>query len=172
MVALETAIYFPERVDRLVLISSCPVFSTPDTFDHELPASRLRAMILGLHRDRRETLRRFFSLVHSESRSESRAAEDLRLAMQLEPPHLIHGLRYLQSVDLCARLSSVQVPTLIIHGRKDRVISWQASLLLQEGIARSKLLLVDDGDHGLAASRPNVLAPAIVQFSNADPVFL
>ena len=130
----------------------------------------VRAMILGLHRDRDETLRRFFSLVHSESGSAAQMAKDLHQALRLDPDHLVHGLRYIQTVDLRSRLSTVRVPTLIAHGRKDRVITWQASRLLQAGIGGSDLLLVDEGDHGLVATSPGILAPAIVRFFNADPL--
>jgi len=170
IVALETAIHFPELVRRLVLISSCAMFYPPSTDHHEVQSLPVRAMILGLHRDREGTLRRFFSLVHSQSGSAAQLAEDLQQALQLDPDHLVHGLRYIQTVDLRSRLSVVRVPTLIAHGRKDRVISWQASQLLQAGIGGSDLLLVDEGDHGLVATSPGILAPAILRFLSADPL--
>lgn len=97
-------------------------------------------------------------------------AEDLHQALRLDPDHLVHGLRYIQTIDLRSRLSTVRVPTLIAHGRKDRVVTWQASRLLQAGIGGSDLLLVDEGDHGLVATSPGILAPAIVRFFNADPL--
>ena len=96
-------------------------------------------------------------------------AQDLHQALRLDPDHLVHGLRYIQTVDLRSRLSAVRVPTLIAHGRKDRVISWQASQLLQAGIGGSDLLLVDEGDHGLVATSPGILAPAIVRFFQRGP---
>jgi len=42
--------------------------------------------------------------------------------------------------------------------------------LLQAGIGGSDLLLVDEGDHGLVATAPGILTPAIVRFFNADPL--
>jgi len=170
IVALETAIHFPGLVRRLVLISSCALFCPPPTDQHEVQSLPVRAMIRGLHRDRHETLRRFFSLVHSESGSAAQMTEDLHQALRLDPDHLVHGLRYIQTADLRSRLAAVRVPTLIAHGRKDQIISWQASRLLQAGIGGSDLLLVDEGDHGLVATAPGILTPAIVRFFNADPL--
>ncbi len=170
IVALETAIHFPELVWRLVLISSCAQFCPPSTDQHEVQSLQVRAMILGLHRDRDETLRRFFSLVHSESGSAAQMSKDLHQALRLDPDHLVHGLRYIQAADLRSRLTAVRVPTLIAHGRQDRVISWRASQLLQAGIGGSDLLLVDEGDHGLVATSPGTLAPAILRFLSADPL--
>jgi len=168
IVALETAIHFPELVRRLVLISSCAQFCPPATDQHQVQSLPVRAMILGLHRDREATLRSFFSLVHSQSGSAAQMAEDLHQALWLDPDHLVHGLRYIQTADLRSLLSAVRAPTLIAHGRKDRVISWQASQLLQAGIGGSDLLLVDQGDHDLVATSPGVLAPAILRFLGAD----
>jgi pimeloyl-[acyl-carrier protein] methyl ester esterase len=178
MVALETAIHYPELVRRLVLISSCAKFEPPSPDSPEtqsLPAqssqvqsSPVRAFIQELHRDRHETLRIFFSLVHSENLSAPQRTEGLHQALQMDLEHLLHGLEYIQSVDLSPRLSEVRVPTLVIHGRKDQVISWQASRLLKAGISGSELRLLDEADHGLVATSPEIMAPEIVRFLSAD----
>ncbi len=173
IVALETAIHSPELVRRLVLISSCAKFDPPSPDHHEtmsLPAqsSPVRALIHGLHRDRHETLRRFFALVHSENSSAPQRTESLHQALQLDPEHLLHGLKYIQVVDLSSRLSLVRVPTLLVHGRKDQVISSRASRLLQAGVVGSELRLFDEADHGLVATSPEIIAPSIVRFLSAD----
>ena len=144
-------------------------FYPPSSDHHAVQSLAVRAMIVGLHRDRPETLRRFFAQVHSECGSEAQMAEDLHRALRLDPDHLVHGLRYLQTVDLRSRLSAVRVPTCIAHGRKDRVISWRASELLQAGIGGSDLLLFAEGDHGLVATSPEILAPAILRFLQRGP---
>ena len=182
MVALETATHSPELVRRLVLISSCAKFDPPVPDHHQtqsLPApssqvqsSPVRTLIHGLHRDRHETLRRFFSLVHSENRSAPQRTESLHQALQMNPEHLLHGLKYIQAVDLRAHLSLIRVPTLLVHGRKDQVISWRASELLQAGIIGSDLRLFDDADHGLVATSPEIIAPAISRFLSADRLFV
>jgi pimeloyl-ACP methyl ester carboxylesterase len=178
IVALETAIDYPDLVRRLVLISSCAKFDPPTPDHHQtqssstpsspVQSSPVRALIHGLHRDRHETLRRFFALVHSENTFTPQRTESLRLALGLDPDHLLHGLNYIQSVDLSARLSLVRVPTLLVHGQKDQVISWRASRLLQAGIGGSDLRLFDEADHGLVATSPEIVAPAIVRFLCAD----
>ncbi len=167
-VALETTVCFPDLVRRLVLISSCALFAPPGNHHHEAHSLPVRAMIVGLHRDRRETLRGFFSLVHSENGSPALLDGELQRALRLDPNRLVHGLRYLQRVDLRARLSALRVPTLIAHGRKDQVISWQASQLLHDGIGHSDLVLAEYGDHGLVTTAPGVVAPAILRFFSAD----
>ena len=170
MVALETAIYFPELVRRLVLISSCARFDPPVTDGRGLPSLPVRALIRGMHRDRQETLRRFFSLVYSEGSPAPLLEESLHRALELDPDYLVHGLRYIQGIDLRARLCEVRIPALIIHGRRDRVIGSQASQLLHAGISGSELLLVDEGDHGLITTDLEAVTPAITRFLNADPL--
>ncbi|MGC8641350.1 MAG: alpha/beta fold hydrolase [Isosphaeraceae bacterium] len=168
MIALETAVHFPELVDRLVLVSSCAVFSPPAEDRGATPTLPVRALVVGLHRDRRETLRKFFALVYSETGDSMRIKEDLNQAMNIEPEALFHGLRTLQRFDLCPRLSAVNVPTLLIHGRQDQVISFRASQLLVDGIVASTLLPVDEGDHGLPVTSPELVAAAVARFLSGD----
>ncbi len=91
-------------------------------------------------------------------------------ALELDPDYLVHGLRYIQGIDLRSRLCEVRIPALIIHGRRDRVIGYQASQLLHAGISGSELLLVDEGDHGLITTDLEAVTPAITRFLNADPL--
>lgn len=169
MAALETAIHFPELVGRLVLLSSCAMFRAPDDRG-EAQSLPVRALIVGMHRNRRETLEKFFSLVYSECGSPAQEEDSVREAIQLNPEHLVHGLRYIQGLDLRAHLPRVRAPALIVHGRRDRVISWEASGVLQKGIRGSRLQILDRGDHGLPLTAPALVASIIEAFLNGEPL--
>ena len=66
--------------------------------------------------------------------------------------------------DLLPQLSEVRVPTLVIHGRKDRVIPCETGRLLHGGIGHARLLLCDEGDHALAVKSPELVAPSLLRF--------
>jgi pimeloyl-[acyl-carrier protein] methyl ester esterase len=168
MVALETAIHFPVLVRQLILISTSAKFCSAPGYPHGVSPAVLRAMMQGLHRDRRETLERFFALVYSNDGSAEQRAEDLRQSLQLDLECLVHGLQYLRSVDLRSRLADVRVPVLIVHGGKDQVISWQAGRLLHEGISGSELLLLDEADHSLPVTAPELLASRMARFLGTE----
>jgi pimeloyl-[acyl-carrier protein] methyl ester esterase len=168
MVALETAIHFPTLVRQLILVSTSAKFCSAPDYPHGVSPAVLRAMIQGLRRDRRETLERFFALVYSNNGSVEQRAEDLRHTLSLDLECLIHGLQYLRSIDLRSRLSDVRVPTLIVHGRNDDVISWHAGQSLHEGILGSELLLLDKADHSLPVTAPDLLTSRMAHFLGTD----
>jgi pimeloyl-ACP methyl ester carboxylesterase len=56
------------------------------------------------------------------------------------------------------RMRDIHVPTLIIHGRHDPLISSRRSQQLHRGIAGSKLMILDGMGHNL----PTVLVPQLV----------
>ena len=168
MVALETAIHFPALVRQLILISTSAKFCSAPDYSHGVRPSVLRAMIQGLKRDPRETLERFFAMVYSNNGSGEQKAEDLRHSLRLDVECLVHGLQYLRSVDLRSRLSDVQSPALIVHGRQDQVISWHAGQWLHERIPGSKLLLLDEADHALPVTTPELLASSMARFLDRD----
>jgi pimeloyl-ACP methyl ester carboxylesterase len=69
----------------------------------------------------------------------------------------------LLTVDLHGELPRLQIPTLILHGRQDQILPWQASDVLQAGIAASRRLLVE-GNHGLVVTAPGLVLPALRWF--------
>jgi pimeloyl-[acyl-carrier protein] methyl ester esterase len=168
MVALEAAIHFPELVRQLILISTSARFCSAPGYPHGVSPAVLRAMMQGLRRDRRETLERFFALVYSNDGSAEQKAEDLRRSLQLDLECLVHGLQYLRSVDLRLQLADVRVPALIVHGGKDQVISRHAGRLLHERISGSELLLLDEADHSLPVTAPELLTSRMARFLGTD----
>ena len=52
------------------------------------------------------------------------------------------------------RTSALRCPTLVVAGKKDRLIPWQQAERLHREVAGSEFLLLADGNHGCA----NVLA--------------
>ena len=52
------------------------------------------------------------------------------------------------------RTASLRCPTLIVAGKKDRLIPWQQAQRLHREVDGSEFLLLEDGNHGCA----NVLA--------------
>ena len=165
MVALETAIAFPHLVGRLVLVGATARFCATRNYPHGTPPAALRAMIAGLRRDREETLRRFFAMAHGAAANENGQLrrEETPDEAALNTESLVSGLEYLQAADFRARLGEVVAPTLVIHGRQDEVIPWQAGQVLCDGIPNSRLV-VDDGPHALPIDAAEWVSRSISEF--------
>jgi pimeloyl-[acyl-carrier protein] methyl ester esterase len=157
LIALETAIGFPELVCRLVLMSTGATFCATARSPWGVPPAKVRAMLLGLRRDREGTLRRFFTAAYG---ANPLAQRHCQWAADLKTEDLELGLRYLLTADLSAELPGLHTPTLIVHGRQDQILPWQASDVLQAGIPASRRLLVEGG-HGLVVAAPERVLPAL-----------
>ena len=70
-----------------------------------------------------------------------------------------------RAYDCTARLVDIHVPTLIVHGRRDRIAPHQLALELQHGIAGSKLVTVNGGHFALLAGGRRRLIDAVLDFT-------
>ena len=175
LIALETAIWFPHLVGRLVLLSAAATFCATASSPRARSRRRSARMLLGLRRDRKATLRRFFAAAYgvpplarpappgADESFPTAAREHWQRAAGLTTEELTAGLRYLLTVDLRCELPRLHLPTLILHGRQDQILPWQASDVLQAGIAASRRLFVE-GNHGLAVTTPGLVLPALRRF--------
>lgn len=77
---------------------------------------------------------------------------------------LADDLRACEAFDVTARLAEIRLPTLIIVGRKDRMTSLGLSEELQEGIAGSRLRVVESAGHMVMLERPAAMAAVLQSF--------
>jgi 3-oxoadipate enol-lactonase len=71
-----------------------------------------------------------------------------------------------RAYDCTARLGDIHIPTLIVHGRRDRIAPHELARELQHGIAGSKLVTVDGGHLTLLARGRRRLIDAVTDFTS------
>jgi pimeloyl-[acyl-carrier protein] methyl ester esterase len=126
LVAVHAALHAPDQVRALVPIASNPRFVHVEGWPHGVAHGVFASFADGLRQDWRRTLERFLAL---ETLGSERATQELReLKSQLfergEPalPVLEAGLRVLDETDLRERIAELQMPSLWIAGRRDRLV--------------------------------------------------
>ena len=129
-----------KRAVKLVLISSTPRFCSAPDFSCGTPERELRALASGIRKDAEKMVEGF--MVYA-----AEPHTPLHRAPPCDPAMLATGLKYLQHTDL--RHLRITCPTLILHGRQDRVIPWQASQWLADHIPGARLDLLDGVGHDL-----------------------
>jgi pimeloyl-ACP methyl ester carboxylesterase len=78
---------------------------------------------------------------------------------------VLHGdLVACNAFDVSAHLHSIRVPTLIISGADDRMISPRVSESLRSAISNSQLLVMPDTGHMVMLERPDETASAVGRF--------
>lgn len=79
-------------------------------------------------------------------------------------PDAVQMMECVEHVDLTSRLTAITLPTLILHGRKDVIVSLGSSETLASLIPNSKLVIADDAGHVPTITRPNWVAQQIDEF--------
>jgi pimeloyl-ACP methyl ester carboxylesterase len=174
-IAAELAIAYPQRVERLVLISAAGI----STHNHRgsvtaLPAMRtLERSLMGAaawtasksdNVARRARLRDAALGVvvrHPSKLDPALAAEQIRGAGK---PGFIEGLEAVLHYEIRERLREIACPTLIVWGDRDRLISVRDADVFAELIPNSRKVVFGDTGHMSMLERPEAFNALLEEF--------
>lgn len=169
LVALRAALDMRAQVRALVLIASSPRFVANDDWPHGIASAVLADFGAGLARDYRGTIERFLALEAMGSDHARGELRDLKACVfdRGEPSRsaLTQGLDVLETADLRAELARLDVPSLWIAGRRDRLVDPAAMRWAAEQ-SHGRYLECDSG-HAPFLAHADVLADAIADFAGA-----
>jgi pimeloyl-ACP methyl ester carboxylesterase len=177
-IAAELAIAFPQRVERLVLVSAAGIstYSEPRA-TRALPAIRRAERILAATGAwvatksdavaRRPRLRRAtldLVLRHPDRLPAPLASEQLRGAGK---PGFLQGLAAVLEYDLRERFPEIACPTLIVWGAGDRLIGVRDADAFAELIPDARKVIFEDTGHMAMLERPAAFNPLLREFLSA-----
>jgi pimeloyl-ACP methyl ester carboxylesterase len=176
-VAAELAINFPQRVERLALVSPAGIstYNNPGA-TRALPSLRRIENVIGAytgwvaaHSDavaRRPGLRNAaFGLVarHPGRLPAALVAEQIRGAGK---PGFIQGLAANLDYDFRHRLGEIACPTLVVWGDRDRVITVRDAEVYSELIPGARKVIFEDTGHVAMLERPAAFNALLDEFLN------
>ena len=165
MVAAQAALERPERVRGLVLLSSTPRFCAAPDFECAQPIINLRAMTRFLHAQTPVILGKFLSDVAAPFPSEPDVMKKrIQEAQSLGMDNLLKGLHYLRDTDLRQKIGGLQTPCLLMHGKADCIIPWQASRWMATRIRHNRFIPTPGIGHDLPIRHPQLIAREIKLF--------
>jgi pimeloyl-ACP methyl ester carboxylesterase len=77
---------------------------------------------------------------------------------------MIAAWRAAMAFDSRARLGEIACPTLVLAGAADKGVPMHHARQLHEGIAHSRLVVIDGADHALIWAMPDAFADAVAPF--------
>jgi pimeloyl-ACP methyl ester carboxylesterase len=174
-IAAELAIAFPQRVERLVLISAAGISTTANpAVERVLPSlRRLEAVLVGSGAwlaskseavARRARLRDMLLYVvarHPSRLPAALAAEQLRGAGK---PGFLQALQSILDYDFRERLPEIACPTLIVWGDGDRLISVRDADVFEQLIPDSRKVIFEDTGHMAMLERPAAFNALLADF--------
>ena len=172
MVALETAAHCPDRVVGLILVGATAKFCSDENDPWGIPPQRLRAMGVALRQDPVPVLSQFLTEVHAPDTLNSDALSVKVIgATALGIHHLIRDLGYLQSADLRQIAKTLNVPTLVLQGRQDRIVPYQSGQWLLDNLPQARGKIFKGVGHGLPLRHAGLVELEVLNFARGTPEF-
>jgi pimeloyl-[acyl-carrier protein] methyl ester esterase len=167
-VALHWAKREPEKVKRLVLVTSTPCFAERDDWLLGMASEVLEKFAAELEQNHASTLRRFIALQLRGSERERELLGMLRerLFSRGEPDMgaLRGGLEILRAADLRAGLPEIAQPTLLIAGERDKLTPPAASRYLAQTIPNARMVEIEGAAHAPFLSHPEIFIERVKSF--------
>jgi malonyl-CoA O-methyltransferase len=170
MVALETAARAPEKVAGLILVGSTAKFCSDEDYPQGIPAKNLRAMTAALRKHPGPVLSQFLAEVHAPDQLDPEILSvSVSRATALGIDHLVGDLAYLQSADLRKTARDLRIPTLVLHGREDRIVPYQSGQWLLDNIPHAHGTIFKGVSHNLPLVHAALVEDEIMGFAQEVP---
>ena len=169
-VLIEAASSKAVHFKALVLIGVSPCFTIKDDFQWAQKKSTVKRMLMDLKGDFPGTLARFYSLNFTKEELEGEKAVTFVKRMNegislLHKESVINSLKTLMDSDLRGKLSSLKIPVLIVHGKRDAITPVQAALYINENIENSSLCVFESSGHAPFITEPEKFTAMVNGFT-------
>ena len=150
-IAMKYYLKFPKSVSYLVCLSSTPCFIKKPGWEFGVSINFFSRFKKELLNNWQKTLRKFFLLQIKEDDEKERILKKLENSfMGDQPPKkegLERALEILEEIDIRNDIKNINIPTLIISGKKDTISNYKASMWMHSQIKGSKIFIFDSAGH-------------------------
>ncbi|HEU5127672.1 MAG TPA: 3-oxoadipate enol-lactonase [Glycomyces sp.] len=158
-IAMATALRHPERVDRLVLMSTAPKIGTIESW-HERAAT-VKAEGCGAIAD--AAMQRWFTPGFRDGRPEVVADFRERFAA-CDAEGYASCCEALAKFDLRGRLGGIEAPTLVVYGTDDEIVSRADAEGIAEEIDGAEVMAVEGAKHLVSVERADLVDRRLAEF--------
>jgi pimeloyl-ACP methyl ester carboxylesterase len=159
MVAMQTALDHPDRIDKLVLYGTSASGDLPNRFE-SWDASIERMRTQGVEATADKTVRSWFL----EGETHPYYAACREACRGASAPSCMKLMRAMQVWNVRDRLGEIRAPSLVIVGDQDRSTKPAESIAIWERIQGSQLCVVPHAAHGLHMERPDLFNRIVLDF--------
>ena len=150
-----------------LLAAAAPIFTMRDDFPYNLPKGAVDDLIALIHIDRPKMLSDFGKIF---SATKSAISEGLvswlnGINISSSSYAMVQCLIALRDTDLRADLAKIAIPTLIMHGKKDKICSFDLAEQMKAGIANSHIVAFEDSGHSLFLEETKKFNAELVKFA-------
>jgi pimeloyl-ACP methyl ester carboxylesterase len=146
------SLYKGAHVSKLALFgAAAPIWTQRKDFPYNLPKSAVDDLITLNGKNRPKLLSDFGKIFSATETSLTKGIGKWLMGINLSASSYATGqcLIALRDTDLRRDLAKISIPTLIMHGKKDKICSFDLAELMKAGIANSHLIAFAKSGHSL-----------------------
>ena len=160
--------YNGAHISKLVLAgAAAPIWTQRKDFPYNLPQSAVDDLIKLNYKDRPKLLSDFAKIF---SAAENSLSEGLGnwlngICISASSYATAQCLIALRDTDLRSDLAKIKIPTLIMHGKKDKICSFDLAGQMKAGIADSKIVAFENSGHSLFLVETDKFNAELIKFA-------
>jgi len=162
------AAYNEAQVSKLVLAGAAvPIWTQREDFPYNLPQSAVDELIELNYKDRPKLLSNFAKIFSATETSLNEGIGNWLngIGLSASSHATAECLVALRDTDLRADLAKVTIPTLILHGKKDKICSFDLAEQMKAGISGSKLVAFEKSGHSLFLEETHKFNTELIKFA-------
>ncbi|MDO9276346.1 MAG: alpha/beta hydrolase [Lutibacter sp.] len=160
--------YNSAHISKLVLAGAAvPIWTQRDDFKFNLPQSAVDDLIALNYKDRPKLLADFAKIFSATETSLNEGIGNWLngIGLSASSHATAECLFALRDTDLRADLKKITIPTLILHGKKDKICSFDLAEQMKAGISNSRLIPFEKSGHSLFLEETDKFNAALVKFA-------
>jgi pimeloyl-ACP methyl ester carboxylesterase len=156
------------RISKLALFgAAAPIWTQRDDFKFNLPKGAVDDLIALNYRDRPKLLSDFAKIFSATETSLNEGIGVWLTGINLSASSYATAqcLIALRDTDLRADLAKITIPTLILHGRKDKICSFELAEKMKASILNSHLVVFENSGHSLFLEETQKFNSELIKFA-------
>jgi len=160
--------YKGAHVSKLVLCgAAAPIWTQRKDFPYNLPQSAVDDLIKLNYKDRPKLLSDFAKIF---SATETSLNEGIGswlngICLSASSYATAQCLIALRDTDLRADLAKITIPTLIMHGKKDKICSFDLAEQMKAGISNSHIVAFENSGHSMFLEETDKFNSELIKFA-------
>jgi len=162
------SLYYEAHVSKLVLAgAAAPSWTQRQDFPYNLPESTVNDLIALCNIDRPKLISDFSKILSATESSLNRGISNWLYGICLSASSYAtaQSLIALRDTDLRGDLEKITIPTMIMHGKKDKICSFILAELMNAGIADSHIIAFEKSGHSLFLEETSKFNAELIKFA-------
>ena len=162
------SVYNGEHVSKLVLAgAAAPLWTNRKDFTYNLNQSSVDDLIILNYTDRPKLLTYFAKIFSATPTSLNKGIGSWikGIGLSASSNATAHCLVALRDTDLREDIAKIKMPTLILHGKKDKICSYALANQMNDGIENSQLVAFEESGHSLLLEETKKFNDELIKFA-------